>query len=717
MKRFASLLIVLFVLSPVFAKPQKIGLALSGGGARALAQIGILKAIDSLQIPVDVIAGSSMGSLIGALYAVGYSGKQIEQIFITNSWNTYFDESIKREDIYIGQKRWNTQNLLQFPVNRDFVPNLPSGQISGMHILNKIFELTAPYVQTTDFSEFPTAFFTVATEVETSSSKLFSRGNLSEVILASLGFPIIFRPFEIDSKTYIDGGILNNFPADVLHNQAVDYIIGVKTIFNSQKQDETFIDVLNRAFSISIDENSKASTDKVDLLLFPQMTQSSTFDFDNVAQYIAIGEGEAAKHLTELSKLSDPKRFQQKRILPTKKVIFDIQEIDVVGREFISSTKVKELAAIKEGKKYSYKEILQAVYKIYNSELFFYVYPKIEDSLLTIVVKEKPRQHIDMYAKYNNNDLLSVGALLSVNNRILKNSRLLLDLQIGDKKEINLDYVKNFGEHFGIYYRIYNYLKQQTLYRYDQKSYRKTSSEKIFEFGNTEGIGLFYPFALITEFYYFYFNTKSEDDISLNDITKELFFSSGFGVKLYHETLDEAILSMRGKRLLVKYHSTTSFLPTDTRYQKFIISYKGYTPITSKISAKTKFEYGSHFEDFFSIYDPFYIGGMNSFFGYYEREYASPVFKIYTLGLRAEFEKKLFADVDFNLADLRSYDQWSVKSIDKINFDRGWAISLGKKIFNSSIKTAYAHNVDNKRNYFYLNIGYGELDPFELSRK
>ena len=718
MKKYLFIFVLYFGFSSFLFSKQKIGLVLSGGGAKSFAQIGVLKIIDSLQIPIDQIAGASMGAFVGALYSIGYTGKEIEKIFTSDSWSKYFDETIKREDVYVGQKRWSHQSLYKFYTNTDGKFGLPTGQIAGTHIINKFFELTQPYIKTKKFSDFPINFFCVASEIETSKIKVFNSGNLHEALRASISYPLIFHPFELDEKSYLDGGILDNLPVNTLKKNGSNFIIGINSWYSSKKEDKTFLDVINRAFSMSIDKNVDLTKKDINIYIQIDNPHLTTFDFSKVEKTIVLGELAARENLLELAKLSDPKRYQEiRKKKAIKKVIYLINDISVIGNQKISSSKIKEYSELKKRKRYSYLEISNAMKKIWNSELFQYVYPIIDSTHLTIVVKEKANSQIDILGKYNNNDEASLRILYRTNNSILKNSALLLGLQVGDRKELNLDYIKNFGEHFGVYYRVYNYLKQQTFYKYNEENFRRTSSEKIFEYGNTFGIGIFYYLGFILEAYFYHFYTSSKDDISYQAIDKKLFRSNGLGIKLYNETLDDDIFPMRGSRLLTKYHSTTSFLTSDSEYKKFVFKYKKLAPINGVLSGKFKFEYGTFFEDNFVPYDPFYIGGINSFLGYNDREYASSVFKIYTAGIRKKFKKNYYFDVIYNLADLRNYDEWSIKNINEINFEKGFGIQLGKKIFRTSIKGVYSYNLDKKKSYFYLSIGNNDLDPFEFSKK
>ena len=159
MKKTVLLVSILF-LSNLFSQ-QKIGLALSGGGARGLAHIGVLKVIDEMNIPLSYISGTSIGALIGALYAIGYSAEEIEDIFLKTDWKDILNDNICREDVYIGQKRWKPYANYFFDLDQNFLPKLPLAISSGNEIINKMFELTYQVSHLDNFFQLPQVFHTI----------------------------------------------------------------------------------------------------------------------------------------------------------------------------------------------------------------------------------------------------------------------------------------------------------------------------------------------------------------------------------------------------------------------------------------------------------------------------------------------------------------------------------------------------------------------------
>ena len=191
----------------------KIGLVLSGGGAKGFAHIGVLKVIDSLGIKVDHIAGTSMGAIIGSLYASGYSGKQLDSLFRTLDFDELINDKFSRNSKSLIERNNSERYALTLPFD-GFKITLPSGISRGQNVYNLLYRLLLPVKDVDDFNNLPTPFFCIATNIETGQPKLFESGNLAEVVTASGAFPSLFQPVEIGGQLFIDGGVTNNYPIE-----------------------------------------------------------------------------------------------------------------------------------------------------------------------------------------------------------------------------------------------------------------------------------------------------------------------------------------------------------------------------------------------------------------------------------------------------------------------------------------------------------------------
>ncbi len=204
----------------------KIGLALSGGGAKGFAHVGVIKVLEEIGLPIDFITGTSMGSIIGGLYAIGYSVGELEELVTATDWNDLFRDRVRRRDLAIESKMLDGRYMLSLPLN-GLAPGLPTGLIAGQKI-SKLFErLTLPYHDVSDFRQFPIPFACVATDIVTGEVVVLDHGYLPEAMRASMSIPSVFTPVEIDDHLLVDGMLVRNFPVEEVRALGADIIIGV----------------------------------------------------------------------------------------------------------------------------------------------------------------------------------------------------------------------------------------------------------------------------------------------------------------------------------------------------------------------------------------------------------------------------------------------------------------------------------------------------------
>ncbi|HPR17197.1 MAG TPA: patatin-like phospholipase family protein [Candidatus Cloacimonadota bacterium] len=711
MKRISFAFFIIFAFS-VLSAQEKIGLALSGGGVRGLAHIGVLKVIDEMNIPIDYIAGTSSGAIIGGLYAIGYSAEEIEQIFLEEISLDLFSDQIERRDFDIGNKRWKPYANFTFEAMNNLTPKLPQALVSGNKFINVLLSRTYEYNHIRNFDLLPIPFRCVATNILTGEEKVFSSGSLPEVIRASLSFPSVFQPFRIDGQMYIDGGIVSNLPAEVVRNMGADIVIGVNVSSGLRTEDRlsTLIDVLDQTVNFSITENVENSRKKCDILIEPDLSGLSILDFKKKKEMIASGEAAARQYFQKNPFSYQPGRALNKAETLPDKISFS--RIRVVGNIYLSNAKTRETVGLLTNQKYTKAEIMAAFREAYNSDLFSFIYPVIDQIddhyILTIKLREKNRITYGLDVSYNQEKEINLGVTLTMNNVVQKNSKMLVNGQIGDKQEFNVDYVKNFGKHMGVYFRIFPYLKEFILHSYDE-DHVKTNSVRSLEFGSTFGVGFYARKAIVLEFYGYNYYSKLYQNIA--EFTEQEINSTGFGVKMLHENLDDYIFPMNGLEFFCKYSQANKEFYSDFDNRTFFSRFRLLIPFAKQVSLKYKFEYGSHFEKQINDFTPFYIGGIDDFLGLRTNEKVAPIYKVNTFSIRTNFIKNFFIDWQMNFLNLGDVDTWEA---DKFSH-KGCGLILGYKSLLGPIRMAASFD-DDYHTYYYFSFGL-ELDQFEFSRR
>lgn len=716
-----SLILAVVVLMSVTAvRANSLGYALSGGGARGLAHIGILKVLEEHGIKPDYISGTSIGAVIGSLYSMGYSATEVEAIVLSIDWARLTDDTYKRKDIYIGQKRWAPYGNFSLDFTDRWQTSIRTGVIESNRMNLEFARLYAPASPYQDFNELPIPFSAIATNLLTGEEELFDSGSLMQAVRASISVPSVIRPFKIGDEYYIDGGVANNFPMDRVREMGADICIGFKTNSALRTEDKlrNLIDVLDQTINIGMTRAIAGRVDSLCIVLEPPLDEYNARDFERAAEIIAAGEAYARENITylllalEMQGYRRNLRYSPSEPLPTE---YRLSSIEVEGNRYISDSKILEYLKLYNGSTYTIREIINACHFAWNSQFFSIVYPiLVPDGTfykLTVIVEERERRNLGLNLVYTSEDQLNASAVLRLNNLILKNSSLLAELKLGSNNELNIDYVKNFGEFWGIYYRIFGYVNEHTTYLYNENNYKTDSVNKL-EYGVSSGLGFFGGEYLSLESFIFSYRTNLYRDISQNFPLQQDFTVSGFGFKAYHESLDDFYFPRSGLRSLLKLDFSRDRNLSQYIYSKFEGNLDFYRPYNSRLSIAMKLRYGSYFDQpSQALIDPFMIGGSEGYMGYPKYAISGPYYKIYELALSYNPFKRTYLDLGIQALNISDYDDWSLQQDLEISPYLSW----GYKSPVGPLKLVIAAPLnDNIQAYFMF--GY-TTDIFRFSRR
>ncbi|XSS64889.1 patatin-like phospholipase family protein [Pseudomonas sp. B11] len=306
---------LLLCLLPLFAQSAsmqrpKVGLVLSGGAARGLAHIGVLKALEEQGIRVDAIAGTSMGAVIGGLYASGYRIDELEKLALEIDWKQALSDAPPREDVPFRRKQDDRDFLVKQKLSfrDDGSLGLPLGVIQGQNLALLLESKLAHASDTRDFDKLPIPFRAVATDISSGEKVVFRKGHLPQVIRASMSIPAVFAPVEIDGRLLVDGGMTDNIPLDVARDMGVDIaiVVDIGTPLRSRKQLNTVIDVLNQSITLMTRRNSEeqlAALHDDDVLVQPALSGFGVTDFGRAQEMIDAGYRAARVLDTRLARL------------------------------------------------------------------------------------------------------------------------------------------------------------------------------------------------------------------------------------------------------------------------------------------------------------------------------------------------------------------------------------------------------------------------------
>ena len=250
----------------------KIGLVLSGGGSKGFAQIATLKALDSLNIPIDYIAGTSIGAIVGAMYALGYSGKQIEEMAIATDWYEVQRDEPKRKYLPYFRKKNTGKYQLEFDID-GIKPVAPTGLIYGQKIILDLNKWTREYEQVYDFDLLPIPFRCNAFDIISGKEVVIKEGSLSHALRASLSIPTIFAPVEWGDALLVDGGVANNLPVDIVKDMGADIILAVDVSYTTKTKSDlnNMYDIIDQTISVHGYEKKHKSIKETDYYIHPKI--------------------------------------------------------------------------------------------------------------------------------------------------------------------------------------------------------------------------------------------------------------------------------------------------------------------------------------------------------------------------------------------------------------------------------------------------------------
>ncbi len=291
---------------------------LSGGGARGAAHIGVIKVLEEMRVPVDAVAGTSMGAIVGGLYASGLSAKEIEAALVAIDWQDAFTDRTSRTEMAFRRKQDDQNFLVRLPLGfKDGEFILPKGLIQGQKLTQALRGLTYHVNAVDDFDYLPIPYRAVATDVETGQPVVLDHGDVATAMRASMSAPGVFAPVTLDDRLLIDGGIAANLPIEAARALGVDRLIVVDVSFPLLPRDQLIsaLEVSNQAIAIMVRreaQRQRASLAATDVVIDPPLGNASSADFRRVREAIVVGERAARDRRAQLAALAlEPQAYAQ----------------------------------------------------------------------------------------------------------------------------------------------------------------------------------------------------------------------------------------------------------------------------------------------------------------------------------------------------------------------------------------------------------------------
>jgi NTE family protein len=379
MKILLKLLIVYLILTINIAEARpKIGLVLGGGGAAGVSHIGVLKVLEANHIPVDVVAGNSMGAIIGSLYASGMPVSEIEKVAKELDWFQLFqdDPNYQLKDFQQKQQASDFFSTTKLGVDKKGV-KLSGGVVNGQRLMFELRRLLAPVGHINDFDKLPIPFRAVATDIRNGEAVVLKSGNLPMAVRASMSIPGIFAPVTINHRLLVDGLVSNNVPVDLARDMGADIVIVSRIPAGKPRELNSAIDITLQTIDLLMrkaSESQLASLNPQDILIEPPIGDINSLDFARVKETIPLGEQGALAKLPELQALAQQVGVTNapnlNKMQPPIDEVLAIHEVSISNDSVLNNSIVQRKLGIKAGQQVSHAQLQQALDRVYGLGYF-----------------------------------------------------------------------------------------------------------------------------------------------------------------------------------------------------------------------------------------------------------------------------------------------------------------------------------------------------------
>ncbi|MCF4100746.1 patatin-like phospholipase family protein [Gillisia sp. M10.2A] len=737
-----KILFILILLLPFLGISQqqedvKVGLVLSGGGAKGLAHIGVLKVIEESGIKIDYIGGSSMGAIVGALYASGYTSHQLDSIFHEINFNILIQDDIPRSSKTFYEKEDTEKYALTLPFD-NFKVGFPSGLSKGQNIYNLISRLTMHLGDVRDFSKLPIPFFCIASNIETGEQVVLDHGSLAKAVSASGAIPSIFSPIKIEGKLLTDGGVTNNYPVKELRDRGAELIIGVdvQDSLMDRKQLRGVFDILTQISNFRTISDMREKIKQTDIYIKPNIKGFSVLSFEKGSAIIDSGEVAGKLKIERFKEiaLKQKNRKEEVKKIPLIDSI-NINALTIEGNNSYPRAYILGKLKLKYNYNYSQLDLNKGINQLAATGNFdrinYSLIPNNNAYTLAMQLEESQNKTFLRLALHYD-DVYKSGALVNLTKKssIFTNDVASLDIILGDNFRYNFQYYVDKGYYWsvGVKSRYNSFTKgvpfdfinenlgvegsginkiEVDYQDYTNQVYVETLFQQIFSFG----MGLEQKYLKVT--------SETLGDFDENERPSSVFdkshYYSAFGY-LKLDSFDNKYFPTKGLFFDGDFHLYLFSSDYNENFSEFSIA-KGavgyvvspFNRFTTKISSEVGFRVGNESTNILN----FSLGGygndfINNFVPFYGYDYISISGDSYIKGL-VELDYEIFhknhITGSFNFANvgnrLFSTGDWFTAPD-----YTGYALGYGIETLLGPLEAKYSFSPENKKGNWFFSIGF-----------
>lgn len=733
MRKTAILFVAFFTVLTSFSQEEKqskpkIGLVLSGGGAKGFAHIGVLKVLEQAGVKIDYIGGTSMGAVVGGLYASGYNAHQLDSIFKATNFDELIKDFIPRSSKNFYEKKNDELYAFVLPFNK-FRIGIPTALSKGLYNYNLLNRLTKNVRHVRDFKDLPTPFICIGSNIETGEEVLLNEGYLAKAILASAAFPTLFSPVEIDNKLLVDGGVTNNYPIEAVRKMGADIVIGVdvqdKLLDRNKLKGATKI--LVQITNLQSIEKMKKKVKQTDIYIKPNVEKYGVISFEDGTDLIKSGEEAAFAVYEKIKDLGDIS-INTNKGLPITSDSLEIKNIVIKPLENYTRSYIIGKLRFKQDSKITYDDLKKGIDNLTATQNFSSISYTLEknetkDDLVVSLTENPVKTYLKFGLHYD--DLYKSGLLVNFTQKktFVKNDVTSFDLVLGDNIRYNLDYYIDNGFYwsFGFKSRLNRFNKNVST-DFNEGDLLEQLGIKSINIDFSDFSNQLYAqtifvqkFLLGAGFEYKHLKINSKTTENVKPIFENSDYISFLGYIKY-DSFDNKYFPKTGWYLT----SDFQYFPYSTNYSKQFNNFsivKGDVGFArtffKKLALNVQTEAGFAIGEKSVPYFDFVLGGygyntINNFRHFYGYDFLSLAGDSYiksTITVDYEFLKKNHINLSANYANIEDNLFESTKWISAPQYS-GYAFGYGLETIIGPIELKYTWSPETGKGLVWFNIGF-----------
>jgi NTE family protein len=710
----------------------KIGLVLSGGGAKGLAHIGVLKVLEKYGIRPDFIGGTSMGAIVGSLYAAGYSAAQIDSLFHTIPFDDIMYNRFDRKYKSPFVKEHGKKTIIDFPFStNDMSIALPRGLSDSQRMFNLLADVLLPVQNIEDFSKLKIPYLCISTDIVTGKQVLFNKGYLAKAATSSALLPSVFRPLEENYHLLLDGGIVNNYPVEEVRDLGGNFIIGsdVQGQILEKDQIKDMAAILDQIIGFEMYKKMPLKIALTDLYIRPDINGIGITDFEKIDTIIARGEKAAEIALSKYEQLNKLQTFEAVKGLNYQRpdsLIFD--QIIIKGQQNFKREYILGKIGIKPHLKVSYHNFLDGINNLIGSDNFetvHYRFKKTNNQEQLIINLKERLNKASMGLGFHYNELYKINVLLNFKNKRIFNNNDLISSDIigGNFMRYNFDYFMDngFKLSWGIhsdFHQLSHRINVQDLFKEENYSINKLDFNYLQQTNN------FYFQGNLNHFIYlkmglqhqyktlFTYVFSSQNDEAYY-FGKNHYFGNFASINI--DSRDDCYFPTKGLLFKLKWTynwSSSDYYRDFEPFSIFNFNLSWTQKILKPWYIQPNIKTGLHLSNTYNYDNIFYIGGMDDYAEYDQMISFKPMsvltvdatkFTAISFSNIFQISKKHFISIGGHYL---LYDKSNDILPDQVQTLYGYHIDYGINSFLGPLKLNFGRVPKLQRNYFNISLGY-----------